>query len=164
MMQKDHLPIYGVGPLCGASMLLFFIIGVLLQHFGYLESGRIEEVLRIPFFAFGVILIALAAWIWIQAVLVTRIDRAILDNQLVTTGVYSWVRNPIYTAIAMALTGAALLLANLWLLVLPPLFWLDITVLMKNTEEKWLTARYGQAYLDYCKRVNRCIPWVHKRK
>lgn len=162
-MQKKHLPIYGVGPLCGGIMLLFFIIGLLLRYFGYLESGRIES-LRIPFFVIGVIFIALAVWIWIQAVLVTRIDRAILDHQLVTTGVYSWVRNPIYTAIAMALTGVVLLLGNLWLLSLPPIFWLDITILMKTTEEKWLTAHYGQEYLNYCKQVNRCIPWIPKYK
>ncbi len=162
-MQKKHLPIYGVGPLCVASMLLFFIVGVLLQHFGYLKSGEMHLV-RIPFFIFGIILIALALWLWIHAVLITRIDRAILENHLVTTGVYAWVRNPIYTAIAMALTGTALFFTNLWLLLLPLLFWLDITVMMKTTEEKWLTARYGQAYLDYCKRVNRCIPWIPKYK
>lgn len=162
-MQKRHLPIYGVGPLCGGSMLLLFVIGVLLRHFGHLESGRIES-LRIPFFIIGLLLIALAGWIWIQAVLITRIDRAILENQLVTTGVYSWVRNPIYTAIAMALTGGVLLLGNLWLLLLPPIFWLDITVLMKTTEEKWLAAYYGEEYLHYCKQVNRCIPWHPKYK
>ncbi|WP_461811145.1 methyltransferase family protein [Faecalimonas sp.] len=158
-MKRAHLPIYGVGPFCGASMLLFFIVGVLLHYFGYLESGRIKA-LSIPMFILGVILIILAAWIWIQAVVVTKIERAILDNHLVTTGIYAWVRNPIYTAIAMELTGMALLLANLWLVLLAPLFWIDITVLMKNTEEKWLVKHYGEAYLDYCKRVNRCIPWI----
>lgn len=158
IMHKKHLPVYGVGPLCGISMLLLLIVGVLLLHFGYLESGKIEA-LRIPFIALGILWIVLAIWIWIQAVLVSRIHQAILDNQLVKTGVYAWVRNPIYTAIAMALTGIVFLIANFWLLILPVLFWLDITILMKTTEEKWMTARYGQVYLDYCKQVHRCIPW-----
>lgn len=61
MMQKEHLPIYGVGPLCGGSMLVFFIIGVLLQSVGYLDSGKIWE-LRIYFLIFGVILMALGVW------------------------------------------------------------------------------------------------------
>lgn len=39
-----------------------------------------------------------------------------------------------------------------------------MTVLMKNTEEKWLYALYGQEYLDYCKRVNRCIPWPKRQR
>lgn len=162
-MKKEHLPVLGVGPFCGLSMLLFFVIGVLLEHFGCLNSGKVAS-LRVPFIVFGVIFIALGVFIWVQAVIVTKIDKAILDNQLVTDGIYSWVRNPIYSAIAIALTGVALLFSNLWLLILPIIFWIDITILMKNTEEKWLTERYGQDYLEYCKRVNRCIPWFPKRK
>ena len=34
--------------------------------------------------------------------------------------------------------------------------------LLKNTEEKWLEELYGQEYIDYCKKVNRCIPWFPK--
>lgn len=163
MAKKAHLPIYGVGPFCAASMVVLLLIGFVLQHFGFLESGKIER-LRIPFFICGILLIALALWIWIQAVLVSKIDQAILQDQLVTTGIYSWVRNPIYSAIALALSGVALLFTNAWLLFLPPLYWLNITIWMKASEEKWLTERYGQAYLDYCKQVNRCIPWFPKKK
>ena len=38
-----------------------------------------------------------------------------------------------------------------------------MTIFLKNTEEKWLSELYGQEYLDYCKRVNRCIPWSPKK-
>ena len=34
---------------------------------------------------------------------------------------------------------------------------------LKNTEEKWLANLYGQEYIDYCKRVNRCIPWLPRK-
>lgn len=163
MTQKEHLPVFGVGPLCGISMLLIFGIGVYLHFNGYLDSGKIKE-LQIPFFILGGILILFAVWIWIWAVWIQKIDQEIKKNHLVTTGIYAWVRNPIYAAIAIALTGFALLLVNLWLLLLPCIFWIEITVLMKFTEEKWLEERYGQAYLNYCKRVNRCIPWFPKRK
>ncbi len=163
MSKKEHLPIFGVGPLCVASMVLLLFVGLLLRHYGYLDSGKIEP-LQVPFMVVGIILIVLGIWIWIQAVLVSKIDEAIRINHLVTTGIYLWVRNPIYSAIGMALTGIALLFGNVWLLFLPLLYWLDVTVLMKCTEEKWLTERYGQEYLDYCKRVHRCIPWFPKKK
>ncbi len=163
MTKKEHLPIYGVGPLCVVSMVVLLLIGIWLWNFGYLASGSME-VLRVPFLIFGVVLLVLAVWIWIQAVIVTKIEQKIQNNQLVTNGIYLWVRNPIYVAIAIALTGIALLFANIWLLLLPLLYWLDITVLMKFTEEKWLTKQYGQTYLDYCKQVNRCIPWFPKKQ
>lgn len=38
---------------------------------------------------------------------------------------------------------------------LPLVFWLFMTVLMKETEEKWLKDLYGAEYEDYCRRVNR---------
>ena len=34
---------------------------------------------------------------------------------------------------------------------------------MKNTEEKWLTEHFGKEYINYCKRVNRAIPWFAKK-
>ena len=44
------------------------------------------------------------------------------------------------------------------------LFWLEMTIVLKNTEEKWLKDLYGEEYVEYCKNVNRCIPWFPKRK
>ena len=46
------------------------------------------------------------------------------------------VRNPIYSAFYFVLTGLLLIEANLWLLILPILFWIYMTVLLKLTEEK----------------------------
>lgn len=52
-----------------------------------------------------------------------------------------------------------LLLANsLWLLILPLIYCMFLTVLMKHTEEKWLAKLHGKKYADYCRQVNRCIP------
>lgn len=35
-----------------------------------------------------------------------------------------------------------------------------MTIILKNTEEKWLYALYGEKYKEYCKKVNRCIPMI----
>ena len=162
MKKKDHLPVYGVGPVCVYLMVGLLIGGIVLRQLGLLESGAAPQ-LRWLFWLLGAVLIGLGVLIWVRAVIVDRVGDSILKNELVTTDVYAWVRNPIYSAIAMALTGIGLLFCNLWLLLLPVLYWLDITVLMKCTEEKWLRALYGQAYEDYCRRVNRCIPWFPKK-
>lgn len=61
-------------------------------------------------------------------------------------------------------TGTILIAHNLYLLIIPILFWIEMTIVLKNTEEKWLTNLYGQEYIDYCKRVNRCIPWFPRKK
>ena len=39
-----------------------------------------------------------------------------------------------------------------------------IVLLMKCTEEKWLKNLYGVEYEEYCRSVNRCIPWFPKNR
>ena len=88
---------------------------------------------------------------------------SIVENKLIVTGVYSVVRNPIYSAFFMICIGAVLIANNLILFVIPVICWIYMTVFLKKTEEKWLADLYGQEYKDYCKKVNRCIPWFPKR-
>ena len=45
-----------------------------------------------------------------------------------------------------------------------PIDWFILTVVLINTEEKWLLKVYGDEYAEYKKRVNRCIPWFPKQK
>ena len=47
---------------------------------------------------------------------------------------------------------------NLWLLILIPAHWVILTIVLKNTEEKWLLEVYCNEYSDYKKRVNRLVP------
>ncbi|MBQ3937315.1 MAG: hypothetical protein II722_09680 [Ruminococcus sp.] len=63
----------------------------------------------------------------------------------------------------MLLLAAPRIAHNPFLLVIPALFWSEMTIVLKRTEEKWLTELYGQQYTDYCKKVNRCIPWFEKK-
>ena len=163
MDKKEHLPMYGIGPLCVTLMIILLFILAVLYYKGHLVSGEIDSCKPV-FYIMGIILIFLGVYIWIQAVVISKIDTSIIENHLLTSGIYAWVRNPIYSAIAIVLTGISLFFTNLWFFILPPLFWLTITITMKLTEEKWLLNMYGKEYLEYCRRVNRCIPWFPKKK
>ena len=33
----------------------------------------------------------------------------------------------------------------------------------RSGDNVWLLELYGNEYTDYCKRVNRCIPWFSKK-
>ena len=158
MAKKNHLPLYGVGPLYVCGVVLFTVAAVLMRNLSFLTSGKVSP-LQVPMLVLGIIFIVLGVFIWILAVIVSKIDANIVKNQLVTTGVYAWVRNPIYSAFMIISTGVVLICGNLWLLVVPVLDWIFMTVLMKRTEEKWLLKQYGKDYEEYCSRVNRCWPW-----
>jgi protein-S-isoprenylcysteine O-methyltransferase Ste14 len=148
---------FGPGPLYVAVIAALTAAGLLLAHFGQLPLGNVPA-LRVPFAILAALLICSGVVLWVQAVLVAKVDAGILQNRLVTSGVYAWARNPIYSAFLFFCTGALLFAHNLWLLLLPGLFWAFFTVLMKSTEEKWLKNAYGADYAAYCRRTNRCLP------
>lgn len=162
MTQKKQLPMYGVGPAYAAAIIALTVAGLALSCSGATASGKVPG-LRAPFAALGTALIASGAWLWYGAVFRAKVGDHIKRDTLAVAGVYAWVRNPIYSAFLMGCTGALLWAGDLWLLGLPVVFWLLLAALMRHTEEKWLLERFGQEYADYCRRVNRCIPWFPRR-
>lgn len=163
MKQKEHMSLYGIGPVYGAIIITLTVAAVFFRNAHLFESGRLTA-LKVPLIVLGVILILLGVFMWVQAVIIAKIDDGIKQNELVTTGIYGWVRNPIYSAIMIACTGVVLMCANAFFLLLPFVYWLLMTVLVASTEEKWLRELFGSSYNDYCKHVNRCIPWKRKHK
>lgn len=150
------------GPFYGIGIIIVTVIAILLSAQGVFPSGYLQGA-KLVFLLLGVLLILFGIVIWIAAAIFAKIDANITANKLVTTGIYAYVRNPLYSAFLFACTGALLCAGNLWLLLLPVIYWLCLTILMKHTEEKWLTNLYGKEYISYCKKVNRCIPWVRKQ-
>ena len=158
--KQDHLPVMGIGPVCIAIMIAFTAAGIALAKFDMLTSGTVTgTILTVIFIIVGIVCIAGGILLWCAAVFGARIDSKIKSNQLATGGVYALVRNPIYSAFLFICTGALLFCRNWYVLILPPLFWLYLTIFMKLTEEQWLAQRFGDEYAAYCKQVNRFIPW-----
>ena len=159
--EKEQMSMYGIGPVYGSSIIILTVAAVCLRNTDLFAGGRIG-LLRFPFSVIGVIMIGVWIFMWIHAVMISKVDDGIRENKLVTTGIYASVRNPIYSAFMFLCTGVLFLVGNVYFMILPLLYWALMTVLLKHTEEKWLRALYGQEYDDYCKRVNRCIPWKRK--
>ena len=158
--NQEHLPVMGVGPVCIAIMIAFTAAGIALVKFNMLISGDVGGgAIAVLFVIAGILCIAGGIILWYAAVFSAKIDITIKSNRLETGGVYAIVRNPIYSAFLFICIGALLFCRNWYVLILPPLFWVYLTVFMKLTEEKWLSERFGEEYKAYCKRVNRFIPW-----
>lgn len=161
-MEKGHLPILGVGPLYVVTIILMTIISITLSATGIIPVITFANFQWI-FILIGILCFIIGITLWLKAVIIDRLDAHIIKNELVTTGVYAYVRNPVYSAFMFVCTGVLLIYGNLVLLVLPIIYWGFMTVLMKSTEEKWLEDLYGQEYIQYLQRINRCIPWKGKK-
>ena len=80
-------------------------------------------------------------------------------QKLVTTGLNSWIRNPMILGWIIMLFGVGLLLGSIPLIVIfPPLFILLNVLYLKMVEEKELEKKFGQEYLKYKESVSMFIP------
>jgi protein-S-isoprenylcysteine O-methyltransferase Ste14 len=84
-------------------------------------------------------------------------------EHLVVGGMYRYVRNPMYLAVAAVIVGQAMLLVQAVLLVYTALFLAVVAVFVRTYEEPTMQARYGDQFTAYCRAVPawraRRTPW-----
>ncbi len=80
------------------------------------------------------------------------IPTAFLEN-----GLFRFSRNPIYVGMSLFLTGSALIIGNLYGLLVVALFIFAVQEIWIRKEEANLEAQFGDAYLMYKERVRRWI-------
>ena len=160
--QEFKMPAFGVGPIYVITCLILTIAGIWLHLNGCIYQGKIIKG-KMFFIIAAIFMILLGIYLWIQAVIVQKINKKVTEKKLITTGVYSIVRNPVYSAFIFIFTVPLLFTANYILLILPFVFWAFLTILMKNTEEKWLKNEFGEEYEIYLKQVNRVIPQIRRK-
>lgn len=78
-------------------------------------------------------------------------------SNIVTSGIYSKTRNPMYLGMLIILIAWAIFVGSIIGLFIVPLFWAYITRFQIIPEERVLIEKFGQEYLDYLKRVK---PWL----
>ena len=77
---------------------------------------------------------------------------------LVVTGLYRFVRNPMYCGIISAVVGQALLFGSTGLLLYAAVIWLLFHLWVLGYEEPTLRASFGVQYDEFCANVPRWIP------
>ena len=155
--KRQKIPTDGVGPYLWAIILAMNLTGYLLSQ-SVLQSGLLKGGFKDLFYLIGILLMLVAARIqWLSGVK-SGVSTSFQSDELKTTGIYARTRNPIYFSWWICGIGAILCVHNVWLLLLIPIQWVILTVVIRNTEEKWLYELHGEAYKEYCERVNRWIP------
>ena len=161
--EGQKLPMFGVGPYLIYGIAFLNALVIILTHYVFkigILSGPWVGIFRIA----GGVIIVLGICIWYIGAMRSGMDENITENKLKTDGIYSWVRNPMYTGCWFIMIGITFMWHNYFVLPMIPIDWIILTVVLINTEEKWLLKVYGDEYAEYKKRVNRCIPWFPKQK
>src|SRR5467141_89099 len=79
-------------------------------------------------------------------------------QKLVVTGLYRYVRNPIYVALVAVILGQAALFGDWRLMTYGGLMWLAFHAFVLTYEEPVLAQRFGTQYEDFRANVPRWIP------
>jgi protein-S-isoprenylcysteine O-methyltransferase Ste14 len=79
-------------------------------------------------------------------------------RHLVVTGLYRYVRNPMYAAVVSVIGGQGLLLGNLRILEYGALVWLAFHIFVIGYEEPTLKRSFGPEYDTFRAHVPRWIP------
>jgi protein-S-isoprenylcysteine O-methyltransferase Ste14 len=144
--------------------IIFCILGALIPSWVYetflnlsFYGGRFLQVVSIPIILFGVVLGA-----WASKVLGQQASDAPIvweKHNLITTGPYSRIRHPGYTARMIIDLGVFLLFFNL-LQFIGLLAWIGLTYKKAVLEEELLSSEkgFGQEYRDYMSRTGRFLP------
>ncbi|SFV65353.1 hypothetical protein MNB_SM-5-770 [hydrothermal vent metagenome] len=78
--------------------------------------------------------------------------------ELVTTGIYAYIRHPMYLSVLVGMFGVAVIFFTYYEFALYTL--LFITMLIKMFYEESLWKCHNPAYLEYMKKTKRFIPFV----
>jgi len=81
-------------------------------------------------------------------------------TQLVTSGLFGWVRNPIFSFMWLSVAGLVLVVPNALSLLASSLTVLGIEAQVRAVEEPYLKHIHGEAYARYAATVGRFVPGI----
>ena len=103
----------------------------------------------------GMFLVGWAGRAWAQRHLGYRVRERM---RLTTCGPYGWIRNPVYVANTLAVTGTTLMAGSYWLAAGTALLCGAVYSVVVRYEEVRLARCYGRAYLAYHAVTPRWLP------
>jgi protein-S-isoprenylcysteine O-methyltransferase Ste14 len=122
-----------------------------------------------PGIVYGVLTVGLAvASVWLVAAAVRTLGkqwavaaRLVEGHNLITTGPYNYVRNPIYTGMYGMLIATGLAMEH-WVALSAAIVLFAVGLMVRvRTEEKLLRAAFGEEFEEYAKRVPAVVPGIY---
>jgi protein-S-isoprenylcysteine O-methyltransferase Ste14 len=86
------------------------------------------------------------------------VDKRVYAERLVTEGLFTHCRNPLYVGNFLLLLALLAIVNNVYVYVIGGAFFIFAYIAIVAAEENYLRAKFGAEYDEYCRRVNRWIP------
>ncbi|VVB61854.1 Phospholipid methyltransferase [uncultured archaeon] len=159
--MPNKMTAWGIGRRLGRITYSYLAFTIIL----HITRSDIFTITHIPFIVsviLGTILIIIGLVMWLLGVRI--ISKAFHEGRLLTKGVYTIVRNPMYSSLIVFISPGVALWFRSWLIFTVPFVSYIVFKLLIKEEEKYLEEKFGQDYLDYKSKVNALIPFPHFTK
>ena len=154
------MTLWGVSP--KMILILFpFIVFFSILHFIYYPLF-ILPVQHIWMIIIGIALIIIGFVIYLKSI--TVINKAFVNQKLLTTGVYGHMRHPLYSAFILFITPGIACIFNSWILFFIPISYYIIFRVLIKQEENYCLEKFGEKYAFYKKSVHAIFPKLRKYK
>ncbi len=139
-------------------IFLFFLLAAYgLQHFWPISIGSSSGLKYIGggVIALGIGIVVLVAQSFKRAE--TNIEPWKPTTKIISTGIYAYSRNPIYTGFCLVLIGIGIFLNSFWILIsfIPSAILVNHVAIKK--EEKYLEKKFREEYMLYKNKVRRWL-------
>ena len=130
----------------------------------YFGLGRVTPDLTNPTHLVGILCIVVGAALLAACIFeFARRGRGTLSpvdppRHLVVSGLYKYVRNPMYLSVTLIVLGEVLLTGSQGLRVYWALWFLGVNLFVMGYEEPTLRRQFGASYDEYTRQVGRWIP------
>lgn len=150
----------GVGPKWGLASALCFAVAV-AGHILCHPRFVIVQISYLGLTIAGSLSIVVGISLYLAALLDLR--KGLREGRLVTTGLYSFVRHPLYASNILFVVPGIALLCRSWLLLCVPLCMYAAFRLFIPAEDGELRKRFGRPFEEYRSRINAVFPKVWRR-
>ena len=148
--KANPLPVYGKGKYFVILVIALTTLAVILGHIGSFKTGvPSAKWLRYTYIGLGAILTFLGSSLYLSAINEEEMIFNLKMGNLITTGVYSKTRNPVYVGIILLSTAALFFSGNTYMYILPIVEFFILFVWICPYEERMLEERFGDEYLKY---------------
>jgi protein-S-isoprenylcysteine O-methyltransferase Ste14 len=127
--------IYFLLPQFNMVVFPYNLIGILIAFSGFYFMGQARDLFR-------------------KYKTTVKIEKS---NHLITEGVFSKTRNPMYIGMSILILGFSIVSTNIISFLLPFVFVIMVRLIFIRKEESMMFESFGEDYLEYKKKVGRWI-------
>lgn len=139
--------------------LITFLFSILIDAFFPINHSIFNS---LPFEIIAISLILISLTLSLPALLqFNQTQNTIITvrpaNSLQTSGIYSFIRNPMYLSLLLLYSGLALMNGNWWTIIFIPVLIIVVTRVIIIPEENYLQREFGETYSLYKVKVRRWL-------